>query len=73
MIVDSVLNAVGVRSPWGRVIVGAGLAALMVSLGTAGALGSLGLGTHVALSSALGAGAAAAYAARVHRSTRHRS
>jgi hypothetical protein len=69
MILDDLLAAGRIRSPWTRVILGAGVAALAVSGATAGVLWLLGMGMNAGVSGALGAAAAAAYAVKVHRST----
>ena len=69
MILDRLLHAARVRSPWSRVIVGASAAALVVSVCTAGALWLLGMGMNAGVAGALGVTAAAAYGVSVHRST----
>ena len=68
MFLDRVLSSARIRSPWTRLILGAGIAALVVSGATAAALSLSGMGMNAGAAGALGAGAAAAYAVIVRRS-----
>ncbi len=64
MLLDALLDTLRIGSSRGRVVTGAALAALFVSLGTVAALWLLRLTVHPAVPAALGAGAAAAYGVR---------
>jgi len=70
MVLDRLLDAWGFRSPGPRLIVGAGLVALTVSLATSGALWLLGMKAGAGLAGGLGAAAAAAFGVSSTRSKR---
>jgi hypothetical protein len=70
MILDSLLGQGRVEPRWVRVIIGAGVAALVVSGCTAGAMWLFGMGANAGIASALGAAAGAVYGVNVHRSPR---
>ncbi|MEE9211175.1 MAG: hypothetical protein V3U29_00810 [Phycisphaeraceae bacterium] len=69
MILHRLLDAAHIRSPLARVIIGAAVAALAISLGTVAVLSLLGLSVDPAIPAALGAIGAAAYAVSVRNHT----
>lgn len=70
MVLYRFLDTLGIRSPSLRVILGASIAALAVSLGTAGVLWLLGMKASAGLAGGLGAAAVAAYGVSAYRSNR---